>query len=52
MTLDTACSSSLTAIYSACRAIQNGDCTAAIAGGVNTISSPDVSFQAQTKITY
>lgn len=40
--VDTACSSSLTAIYQACRALQNGDCHAALAGGVNVISSPDV----------
>lgn len=40
---DTACSSSTVSIYQACRAIQNGDCTAAIAGGVNVITSPDVS---------
>lgn len=40
--LDTACSGSLIAIYQACRALQNGDCTAAIAGGVNVITSPDV----------
>lgn len=41
---DTACSSSLVAIYQACRAVQSGDCTAAIAGGVNVITSPDVSL--------
>ena len=40
---DTACSSSTVAIYQAFRALQNGDCTAAIAGGVNVITSPDVS---------
>lgn len=40
---DTACSSSMVSIYQACRALQNGDCTAAIAGGVNVITSPDVS---------
>ncbi|KAF7557675.1 hypothetical protein G7046_g5967 [Stylonectria norvegica] len=40
---DTACSSSAVSIYQACRALQNGDCTAAIAGGVNVITSPDVS---------
>lgn len=40
--IDTACSSSLVAVYQACRAIQNGDCSTAIAGGVNTITSPDV----------
>ncbi|KAI5919289.1 hypothetical protein F4810DRAFT_511777 [Camillea tinctor] len=40
--IDTACSSSLVAIYQACRAIQTGECTAALAGGVNVISSPDM----------
>ena len=39
---DTACSGSLASVYNACRALQNGDCTAAIAGGVNAITSPDV----------
>lgn len=45
---DTACSSSLVSIYHACRALQSGDCTAAIAGGVNTISSPDVRLSPNT----
>nr|WGJ61596.1 ShPKS5 polyketide synthase 5 [Sanghuangporus sanghuang] len=40
--LDTACSSSLVAIHQACRAILAGDCKAALAGGVNVISSPDM----------
>ena len=41
--VDTACSSSLVAIHQASRALQLGDCKAAIAGGVNVISSPDAS---------
>ncbi|KAI0051416.1 polyketide synthase [Auriscalpium vulgare] len=40
--IDTACSSSLVAIYQACRALMNGDCTSAMAGGVNVVSSPDM----------
>ncbi|KAJ8066571.1 hypothetical protein OCU04_005623 [Sclerotinia nivalis] len=40
MTIDTACSSSLVAINTACRAIQSGDCSRAIAGGTNIFSSP------------
>ncbi|ORY65436.1 uncharacterized protein BCR38DRAFT_432775 [Pseudomassariella vexata] len=39
---DTACSSSMVSVYQACRALQHGDCTATIAGGVNVISSPDM----------
>ncbi|KAG7451653.1 ketoacyl-synt-domain-containing protein, partial [Guyanagaster necrorhizus] len=40
--IDTACSSSLVAVYQACRALMNHDCNAAVAGGVNVISSPDM----------
>ncbi|AFX99665.1 ptzC [Candidatus Endolissoclinum faulkneri L2] len=38
--IDTACSASLTAIYSALRALAAGDCTVAIAGGVNLSLHP------------
>lgn len=36
--LDTACSSSLVAINRACKAIQNNECSVALAGGVNLIT--------------
>ena len=38
-TIDTACSSAMVAIHQACRAIQVGECTQAIAGGVNLITN-------------
>lgn len=44
--VDTACSSSMVALYQACRGLVNRDCNAAIAGGVNIISSPDVRLSA------
>ncbi|KAG5951531.1 Type I Iterative PKS [Claviceps sorghi] len=40
MTIDSACSSSLVAINAACRAIQAGECSRAIAGATNVFSSP------------
>jgi acyl transferase domain-containing protein/acyl carrier protein len=39
-TLDTACSSSLVALHQACAALWNGDCVAALAGGVNAMFHP------------
>ncbi|SJL00722.1 related to polyketide synthase modules and related proteins [Armillaria ostoyae] len=40
--VDTACSSSGVAVYQGARALMNRDCNAAIVGGVNVISSPDM----------
>ncbi|KAK0463812.1 putative polyketide synthase [Desarmillaria tabescens] len=40
--VDTACSSSGVAVYQGARALMNGDCNAAIVGGVNVIASPDM----------
>lgn len=41
MPVDTMCSSSLTAIHEACERLRRGDCSLAIAGGVNLYLHPD-----------
>ncbi|GGD19304.1 SDR family NAD(P)-dependent oxidoreductase [Aureimonas glaciei] len=38
---DTACAASMTALYEAVRALQDGECEMALAGGVNLIWSPN-----------
>ena len=41
VTVDTACSSSLVAMHWAMRALQRGECSLALAGGVTVMSTPD-----------
>ncbi|KAL4884602.1 hypothetical protein BJY04DRAFT_215063 [Aspergillus karnatakaensis] len=49
ITLDTACSSGLVALHLAAQALRNGDCTLAVAAGMNLILAPNV-FISESKL--
>ncbi|MCX7923433.1 MAG: SDR family NAD(P)-dependent oxidoreductase [Clostridia bacterium] len=45
MVIDTACSSGLVAVHTACKALQNKECSMAIAGGINLIGILKTNFE-------
>lgn len=50
--VQTACSSSLVATYLACRALADGHCDVAIAGGVSIRIAPDIAYEYQQGLIY